>query len=156
LINCTFFNISNNLNNVIHYKDNKTLSWLLNDNSSFPCWHPCIIIAIIWIEDFILISSYLSDQNTAMKLWVVFLLLVNVFRVVYMRIELENFYPYGPQNGDSAVPRNDDGSSGLVNIGFPFPFFDNDHNSLFVSSYLYNERDKLMERLLSPSTLENC
>ena len=64
-----------------------------------------------------------------------------------MRIELENFYPYGPQNGDSAVPRNDDGNSGRVNIGFPFPFFDSDQNSLYVSSYLQNERDKLMERL---------
>jgi hypothetical protein len=63
------------------------------------------------------------------------LILLNIFQAVYMHIELENFYPYGLENADSSVPTNDDGSSGLVNIGFPFPFFDNDHNSLFVSTF---------------------
>ena len=51
-----------------------------------------------------------------------------------MRIELEDFYPYGPENGDNSVPTNDDGSSGRVDIIFPFPFFDEDHDSLFVSN----------------------
>ncbi|XP_028415602.1 sushi domain-containing protein 2-like isoform X2 [Dendronephthya gigantea] len=56
---------------------------------------------------------------------------VNLFQVVYMRIELEDFFPYGPSNGDSSVPPNDDGSSDRINIAFPFPFFDEEHNSLF-------------------------
>ena len=59
---------------------------------------------------------------------------LGVLQVVYMRIELEDFYPYGPENGDTAVPTNDDGSSGLVNIAFPFPFFDVEHKSLFVNT----------------------
>ena len=50
-----------------------------------------------------------------------------------MRVELSDFYPYGPDNGDKSVPKGDDKSSGRVNISFPFPFFDTDHDSLFVS-----------------------
>jgi hypothetical protein len=61
---------------------------------------------------------------------------LNVLQVVYMRIELNDFYPYGPENGDTSVPTNDDGSSDRVNIGFRFPFFDDEHESLFVSTVL--------------------
>jgi hypothetical protein len=68
-----------------------------------------------------------------MKWYVAASVFLNVLQVVYMRIELEDFYPYGPENGDTTVPNIDDGSSGRVNIGFSFPFFDNEHDSLFVS-----------------------
>ncbi|XP_028410519.1 sushi domain-containing protein 2-like isoform X2 [Dendronephthya gigantea] len=51
-----------------------------------------------------------------------------------MRVELEDFYPYGPDNGDLQAPINDDGSTGRINIGFSFPFFDDDHDSLFVNT----------------------
>ena len=67
-----------------------------------------------------------------MKLLLTLSVFLNVLQIVFMRMELEDFYPYGPENGDTAVPTNDDGSSGLVNIGFPFPFFDDEHESLFV------------------------
>ena len=69
-----------------------------------------------------------------MKFCAAALVLFNVLQIVYMRVELDDFYPYGLENGDTAVPRNDDGSSGRVNIRFPFPFFDNEHESLFVSN----------------------
>jgi hypothetical protein len=69
-----------------------------------------------------------------MKFCVTASVFLNVLQVVYTRIKLEDFYPYGPENGDNSVPTNDDGSSGVVNIGFPFPFFDDEHESLFVST----------------------
>ena len=47
--------------------------------------------------------------------------------------KLKNFYPFGESEGDKVVTPNDDGSSGEVSISFPFPFFGQDHNSLFVS-----------------------
>ena len=72
-------------------------------------------------------------SRTTMKAFIIASVFFNVFQVIYMRIELEDFYPYGPENGDTSVPTNDDGSSGRVNIGFPFPFFDEEHESLFVS-----------------------
>ena len=75
-------------------------------------------------------------SRTTMKLLVVASVFFNIFQVVYMRIELDNFYPYGTLNGDTTVPTNDDGSSGRVNITFPFPFFDADHESLFVSTFV--------------------
>ena len=46
---------------------------------------------------------------------------------------LPNFYPFGASEGDQVVLRNDDGSSGEVPISILFPFFDQNHNSLFVS-----------------------
>ena len=47
-------------------------------------------------------------------------------------VELSDFYPYGSSNGDIVMRRIDDGSSGIINIAFPF--FDQNHNSLYVSS----------------------
>ena len=53
--------------------------------------------------------------------------------------KLKNFYPFGESEGDQVVPPNDDGSSGEVSISFPFPFFGQDHNSLFVSIDLFHD-----------------
>ena len=46
---------------------------------------------------------------------------------------LPNFYPFGQSEGDQSLPPDDDGSSGTVPISIPFPFFDQNHDSLFVS-----------------------
>ena len=48
-------------------------------------------------------------------------------------IVLPNFYPFGVSEGDQLVPTNDDGSSGTIPISILFPFYDRNHNSLFVS-----------------------
>ena len=48
-------------------------------------------------------------------------------------ILLPNFYPFGESEGDLLLPPNDDGSSGTVPISIPFPYFDNNQDSLFVS-----------------------
>ena len=53
-------------------------------------------------------------------------------------IRLPKFYPFGTSEGDQVVSRNDDGSSGEVQISIPFPFFDQYHNSLFVSIACFN------------------
>ena len=51
--------------------------------------------------------------------------------------KLPNFYPFGANEGDTIVPPNDDGSSREVKISVPFPFFDQNHKSLFVSIYSF-------------------
>lgn len=51
-------------------------------------------------------------------------------------LPLNEFYPFGSGNGDSRVPINDDGSSGRVAISNSFPFFDDNYDSLFVSTTL--------------------
>ena len=61
-------------------------------------------------------------------------LILNILPVALALVELKDFYPYGRNEGDAIVPPNDDGSSGIINIAFPFPFFDRDHNSLYVSN----------------------
>ena len=48
-------------------------------------------------------------------------------------IPLSDFYPYGVSEGDTALPANDDGSSGEISISILFPYFDQNHDSLFVS-----------------------
>lgn len=66
----------------------------------------------------------------------VILLLFYSFREIAAleAFELSNFYPFGVREGDYVVPQNDDGSSGMVSISIPFPFFDQNHNSLFVNT----------------------
>ena len=48
---------------------------------------------------------------------------------------LSFFYPYGVSNGDTALPTGDDSSSGSISISVPFPFFNSNYNSLYVSKY---------------------
>lgn len=69
-----------------------------------------------------------------MKSFVLASAFFHLAQIAYTRIELNDFFPYGPSHGDNSVPTNDDGSSGLVNIAFSFPFFDEEHSSLFVST----------------------
>ena len=45
-----------------------------------------------------------------------------------------HFYPYGPGVGDRTAPVNDDGSTGVIPISTPFPYFDVPHESLYVST----------------------
>ena len=54
-------------------------------------------------------------------------------------MKLGNFYPFGESEGDKVVTPNDDGSSGEVSISFPFPFFGQEHDSLFVSIDLFHD-----------------
>ncbi|CAH3035734.1 unnamed protein product [Porites lobata] len=49
-------------------------------------------------------------------------------------MKLGNFYPFGESEGDKVVTPNDDGSSGEVSISFPFPFFGQEHDSLFINT----------------------
>ncbi|KAK2168445.1 hypothetical protein NP493_1225g02057 [Ridgeia piscesae] len=45
-----------------------------------------------------------------------------------------HFYPYGPGVGDSTAPVNDDGSTGSISISTSFPYFDQNHRSLYVNT----------------------
>ena len=73
------------------------------------------------------------EMSTLQESLILCYLFFNFTQVLSAGIELKNFYPYGIDNGDTLVPTNDDGSSGRVDISSPFPFFDQNHNSLFVS-----------------------
>ncbi|XP_070554202.1 uncharacterized protein [Ptychodera flava] len=48
--------------------------------------------------------------------------------------QYELLYPYGPEFGDNTNAPNDDGSSGQVFIQTPFPFFDEDHEFLWINT----------------------
>ncbi|KAJ7365960.1 hypothetical protein OS493_002698 [Desmophyllum pertusum] len=51
-----------------------------------------------------------------------------------LTVPLSEFYPYGVSEGDTALPPNDDGSSGVIPISIQFPYFDRNHDSLYVNT----------------------
>lgn len=61
----------------------------------------------------------------------VLLLLLQIHSAI--TVPLAEFYPFGDAVGDSKLSPNDDGSSGQIAISIQFPFFDNNHDSLYVS-----------------------
>ena len=68
-------------------------------------------------------------------------------------LTLPNFYPFGANEGDKVVPKNDDGSSGPVQISIAFPFFDENHRSLYVSITTFSTVSNLC--LLSKTETRN-
>ena len=49
-------------------------------------------------------------------------------------IPLSDFYPFGSTGAaDTLLPATDDGSSPAVTLSLPFPYFDVDYTSIFVS-----------------------
>ena len=49
-------------------------------------------------------------------------------------ITVDEFYTFGEGSGDSAVSRNDDGSSEAIILRTEFPFFDQNRRSVYVST----------------------
>ncbi|XP_069349357.1 sushi, nidogen and EGF-like domain-containing protein 1 isoform X3 [Eulemur rufifrons] len=49
-------------------------------------------------------------------------------------VALADFYPFGPERGDAATPKQDDGGSGLRPLSVPFPFFGAQHSALYVNN----------------------
>ncbi|XP_033734958.1 sushi domain-containing protein 2-like [Pecten maximus] len=62
-----------------------------------------------------------------------FLLLSFVLHIVTC-IPVSEFYPFGRAVLDHNFPKNDDGSSPRVNISTLFPFFNSQHDSLYVNT----------------------
>ena len=67
---------------------------------------------------------------TALKQIVILLLIWNHLVV---GIPLDDFYPFGSDAFDTLIAPNDDGSSPGIPLTMSFPFFDTDHDMLFVS-----------------------
>ncbi|XP_014854595.1 PREDICTED: sushi, nidogen and EGF-like domain-containing protein 1, partial [Poecilia mexicana] len=49
-------------------------------------------------------------------------------------VSLEDFYPFGPDQGDTQTTAQDDGGSGLREISVAFPFFGDRHSGLYVNN----------------------
>ncbi|XP_033733506.1 uncharacterized protein LOC117322677 [Pecten maximus] len=62
-----------------------------------------------------------------------FILLSFVLHIVTC-IPVSEFYPFGRAVHDHNFPKNDDGSSPRVNISTLFPFFNSQHDSLYVNT----------------------
>lgn len=77
---------------------------------------------------------FLTLQNMKIAAGLIPLLFLACYEILPLEaVVLPNFYPFGQGEGDQLLPANDDQSSGTVSILIPFPFFDKNHNSVFVS-----------------------
>ncbi|XP_071476500.1 uncharacterized protein [Diadema antillarum] len=54
--------------------------------------------------------------------------------IISARCREDIFFPFGASEGDAFLPANDDGSTSELQISVVFPFFDDDHDSLFVNN----------------------
>lgn len=72
----------------------------------------------------------MKPPATSMQLFVAFLVLC-LHRTLC--IPLEQFYPYGDNSGDLILAANDDQSSRPIKLTVPFPFFDEEKLTIFVS-----------------------
>ncbi|XP_053708828.1 sushi, nidogen and EGF-like domain-containing protein 1 isoform X2 [Synchiropus splendidus] len=62
------------------------------------------------------------------------LFFLNLLPGVEPAVPLEDFYPFGKEQGDSQTIAQDDGGSGLVEISVAFPFFGDRHMGLYVNN----------------------
>lgn len=80
----------------------------------------------------------LTLQNMKIAAWLIPLLFLARYEILTSEAAvLPNFYTFGQGEGDQLLPANDDESSGRVSILIPFPFFDKNYNSVFVSRTCY-------------------
>lgn len=59
--------------------------------------------------------------------------LVALFVGPALGLTVKDLYPFGDQAGDTAMEKNDDGSSPEIFISTLFPFFNHQHSTLIVS-----------------------
>ena len=57
-------------------------------------------------------------------------------------VPLEDFYPFGQDEGDTKTVSQDDGGTGLQEISVAFPFFGDRHTGLYVSRVRVGERER--------------
>ena len=86
------------------------------------------VVGAIVTKGSILLQRLFSHQSKVLVVLLFFTMLHLSFSV-----PLDDFYPYGVSKGDTALPANDDSSSGSIPISISFPYFNQSHNSLFVS-----------------------
>lgn len=79
--------------------------------------HPCVDKVMGWLRRLVLSMC----------------MLLILLHGVEPAVPLEEFYPFGLDEGDSQTIEQDDGGSGLVAISVAFPFFGERHTGLYVS-----------------------
>ena len=60
-------------------------------------------------------------------------LLLFLISIAQSEVSLNDFFPFGKENGDDELPRVDDGSSQPIKLVYPFPFFDVPQPTLWVN-----------------------
>ncbi|XP_046338970.2 sushi domain-containing protein 2-like isoform X2 [Haliotis rufescens] len=74
-------------------------------------------------------------SRTGIVLYVIFIVSgVLVFSAGVGALPLSDFYPFNASAGDNLTDDSDDGGSGSIKIGVPFPFFNRSHDKIFVNN----------------------
>lgn len=78
----------------------------------------------------------MSENYAANMQSLLILTILTTFIPTIIGLTLGDLYPFGNQIGDTAMERNDDGSSGEIPISTLFPFFNHQHQKLIVSKMI--------------------
>nr|XP_022323644.1 protein mesh-like [Crassostrea virginica] len=76
----------------------------------------------------------MSENYAANMQSLLILTILTTFIPTIIGLTLGDLYPFGNQIGDTAMERNDDGSSGEIPISTLFPFFNHQHQKLIVNT----------------------
>lgn len=78
-------------------------------------------------------SALCLNNSNAMKKLCLTWFFCSGFFSTYLYITVDDFYPFGNENGDSRLPRGDDEISQSVEFPTSFAFFNVDRHNCFVS-----------------------
>lgn len=64
---------------------------------------------------------------------IIVLLLLMTTNISHCLVPIDDFYPFGVENNDTANPKKDDDGSGAINLTRPFYFYGKSHDIVHVS-----------------------
>jgi hypothetical protein len=71
-------------------------------------------------------------------------------------LSLNEFFPFGPEIGDSTIRPNDDESEGPLQLPYVFPYFDNNHHQIWIANNgLFSFLSPIREYVPDPFPLAN-
>ncbi|XP_077984839.1 sushi domain-containing protein 2-like [Glandiceps talaboti] len=79
-------------------------------------------------------SGFISRVQSSCSMMMDYALVLGHSNSTYNPCFNDLMFPYGPEIGDNINERNDDASSDEILLAIPFPFFDHNHDSLWVNT----------------------
>lgn len=83
-------------------------------------------------------SALCFNNSNAMKNLCLIWFFYSGFFSTYLSISVDDFYPFGDENGDSKLPRRDDAVSQSIEFPTSFAFFNVDRHNCSVSIFYLN------------------
>lgn len=96
-------------------------------------------------------SALCFNNSNAMKNLCLIWFFYSGFFSTYLSISVDDFYPFGDENGDSKLPRRDDAVSQSIEFPTSFAFFNVDRHNCSVSIFYLNICGWIIKKYLDVS-----